>query len=251
MKKIVMAALLLTAPLAAGWLHADPAVYLLGGIDGKVLTNQDADNYFNLPGGQLGPKGYGGGVVHLGVQFSRWMALEASINAGPVRDNDVTYENGFFGTTRHVTARWALTTYSITPAITWAGPHHVNMLGLRLGQAVMAGHVNDTAYGADGSYDQEARAFDGGLIFRSSQIMLGHLSLGFEFGYDWTMFKNIQNSNGTGAYSSVASPERNISDIGHNGDQTTLDFSGGHVAIVLGLWSNAPANGGSVNDTAD
>jgi len=250
-KKTVFSALLLAGLLAGPRLQAEPSLYLMGGVDEKVLANQDANNYFNLPSGQLGPQAYPSGVVHLGMQFSRWMALEASINAGPVRDNDVTYENSFFGTTRHVTTHWALTTYSVTPAITWAGPRYVNLLGLRLGQANLAGHVDDSAYGADGSYDQQARAFDAGVIFRTSQIMLGHLSLGFELGYDWTQFKDIQNSNGHGAYSSVGSPEHNVSDNGHNGDQTTIDFSGGHVAVVLGLWSNAPARSRPVNDTAD
>jgi hypothetical protein len=51
------------------------------------------------------------------------------------------------------------------------------------------------------------------------------------------MFRDIKNKNGQGTYDPVHSPERNVSNSAHNGDQTTLDFSGGHVALVMGLWS--------------
>lgn len=243
MKKFLLSGLLIAASWTTASLHADNvALYLLGGLDGKMITNQDANNYFNLEGQQLGPMGIASPVVHLGIQFARWMALEASADFGPVRNQDVTYQNGALGTTRRVTTKWALTTYSVTPGITWVGAGFVNMLGLRLGQANLAGHVDDNAYGSTGSYDQEAQAYDAGLLFRSSQIMLGHLSLGLEFGYDWTMFKDIKNKNGQGSYDPAHSPERNVSTFGHNGDQTTLDFSGGHLAIVVGLWSAAPVS---------
>ncbi len=119
------------------------------------------------------------------------------------------------------------------------------MLGVRVGQANLAGHVEDDAYGTTGSYDQAAQTTDIGVLFRSSQIVFDHLSIGIELGYDWTQFKDITDKNGTGAYNPPQSPEQNVSDIGHNGDQTTLDFSGGHVALVIGLWSNAPVHGGS------
>ncbi len=49
------------------------------------------------------------------------------------------------------------------------------------------------------------------------------------------MFKDISDSNGTGTYNPPQSPEQNVSNVGHNGDQTTLDFFGGHVAMVIGL----------------
>jgi hypothetical protein len=239
MKKPLLSALCLAACLAAPSLKADTssAVYLLAGLDGKMLTNQDANNYFNLSGQQIGPQGYPSPVVHLGLQLMRFLAVEASADFGPIRNNDVTYENFGF-TTRRVTTRWGVTTYSITPAVTFAGLGFVNMLGLRLGSATLAGHVDDNAYGNNGSYDQEAQTYDAGLLFRSSQMLLAHLSFGLELGYDWTMFNDIKNKNGKGTYDPVHSPERNVSGVGHNGDKTTLDFSGGHLAIVMGLWSN-------------
>jgi hypothetical protein len=239
MQKVSIAALVLAASLTGNGLRAesDSAVYLLAGLDGKMLTNQDANNYFNLDGPQIGPQGYPSPVVHLGLQLMRYLALEASADFGPVRNNDVVYQNFGF-TTRRVTTRWGVTTYSITPAVTWAGAGFVSMLGLRLGVASLAGHVDDNAYGATGSYDQQAKTYDAGLLFRSSQIFVGHVSLGLELGYDWTMFKDITNTNGKGSYDPVHSPERNVSNSGHNGDQTTLDFSGGHLALVMGLWSN-------------
>ena len=223
-------------------LHADgdSALYLLAGLDGKILTNQDANNYFNLPAGQLGPQGIPSGVVHAGFQFKQWLALEASANFGPNRSNSVDYHNGIFGTTRQVTTRWGLTTYSVTPALTWAGMGFVNFLGLRLGLANLSGHVDDNAYGFNGSYDQSAQTYDVGLLFRSSQIYVSHVSLGLELGYDYTMFNDIKNTNGTGTYATPHSPERNVSNVAHNGDQTSLDFSGGHVALVIGLWTNSP-----------
>lgn len=252
MKKKLIFALALLPLLGAAALKAEghSALYLLGGIDGKMLTNQDANNYFNLDNGQLGPQGYGSPVAHLGFQFERWFAIEASADLGPVRTNDVSYQNGILGTTRHIVTRWALSTYSITPGVTWVGRGFVNMLGLRIGQANLSGHVQDDAYGSTGSYDQEAQAYDGGVVFRSSQIMAGHVSIGLEFGYDWTMFNNISNKNGSGSYGPAHSPERNVSGSGHNGDQTTLDFSGGHVALTLGLWSNAPGEDAVVANPA-
>jgi hypothetical protein len=239
MKKTLISALFLVACLAAPGLEADSgsAVYLLAGLDGKMLTNQDANNYFNLSGQQLGAQGYPSPVVHLGVRMLDFLAVELSANFGPNRNNDVVYEN-FASTTRRVTTHWGLTTYSITPGFTWAGGGFISMLGLRVGQAVLNGHVDDNAYGQTGSYDQEAQTYDAGLIFRSSQMIVNHVSLGLELGYDWTMFKDIKNKNGKGTYDPVHSPERNVSNFAHNGDQTTLDFSGGHLAIVMGLWSN-------------
>ncbi len=72
MKNLPFAALCLSAVLAGAGLHADEsAIYLLGGIDGKMLTNQDANNYFDLDGQQLVPEGYPGGVIHLGLQLQR------------------------------------------------------------------------------------------------------------------------------------------------------------------------------------
>jgi hypothetical protein len=111
-----------------------------------------------------------------------------------------------------------------------------------MGAAVLNGHVVDNAYGVDGAYDEAASALDFGVIFRSSRMVAGPVSLGIEIGYDWTRFTNITTENGTGFYSSVSSPERNISAIGHHGNVTALDFSGGHIAIVMGLWSNPPIN---------
>lgn len=240
MKNLTFPVLTLLALLGAGALRAESssAIYLLGGIDGKMLTNQDANNYFNLDG-ELGPRGLPSPVVHLGFQFMRFLSLEASVSMGPTRDNTATYENGILGTTRKVTTRWGLTTFSFTPGVTFAGAGFLNMLGLRVGQANLNGRVDDEAYGLSGSYDQSAQAFDLGVIFRSSRIMMGHFSAGIEVGYDWTVFKEIKNSNGSGTYATPHSPERNVSTIGHNGDQTELDFSGAHVAFVIGLWSNA------------
>ena len=236
---ILIAACLLHPGRAAA--EENNAIYLLAGLDGKMLTNQDANNYFNLPGGQLGPQGYPSFIGHLGFQFRRWVALEASANLGPVRQNDITYNNGFFNT-RHIVTSWTVNTYSLTPAITWAGDGWVNLLGVRLGQANLVGKVNDDAFGINGSYDQSAQTYDIGVVLRSSMIAVDHISIGLEAGYDWTMFNNITNKNGQGSYDPVHSPERNVSGVGHGGDQTTLDFSGGHVAVVIGLWSNPPVS---------
>jgi len=216
--------------------------YLLAGLDGKLLTNQDANTYFNASD-SCKPQGYPSGVVHVGYQFERWMALEASADFGLSRTNNITYTNGLLGTpTREVNTRWGLNTYSLTPAATWMGWGYANLLGLRMGAAVLNGHVVDNAYGVDGAYDEAASALDFGVIFRSSRMVAGPVSLGIEIGYDWTRFTNITTENGTGFYSSVSSPERNISAIGHHGNVTALDFSGGHIAIVMGLWSNPPIN---------
>ena len=242
MKKTWIAALLLAslAALLPQEAKAFGALYLLGGLDGKMLTNQDANNYFNLPGGQLGPMGLPSGVVHLGLQMGV-LSIEASLNQGPGRENSVTYQN-FGVTTRSIKTRWSVSTLSVTPGLSWITPGGVSMLGLRVGEASLSGHVDDNAYGSAGAYDSEAKALDGGILFRSSAIMAGHLSVGLEFGYDWTMFKDISNKNGSGSYATPHSPERNVSNTGHNGDPTVLDFSGAHVALVVGLWSALPAS---------
>jgi len=246
MRKALLGGALITAALLGPQAHAAPALYLLGGVDGKMLTNTDANNYFNV-NSVLGPKGYGSGVAHLGLQFDRYFAVEASVDSGLDRANDMTYYNFGFPT-RHITTDWKLTTYSVTPGLTWASHDSVNMLGFRIGQANLSGHVEDDAYGANGSYDQNAQTTDYGLIFRSSTLMADHFSVGLEFGYDWTVFNNISNKNGTGSYDPPQSPERNVSTTGHNGDQTTLDFSGGHIALVVGLWSGPPVSGRTGED---
>ncbi|HTA17058.1 MAG TPA: hypothetical protein VK786_04865, partial [bacterium] len=126
--------LILALCLAGTALRADTestsALYLLGGVDGKLLTNTDADNYFGVPADLLGPKGYDSPVVHLGLQIERWMAVELSGNFGPDRYNQVSYSSDGGLETRQVTTQWNLDTYSITPALTWAGPGFVNFLGL-------------------------------------------------------------------------------------------------------------------------
>lgn len=239
MKKTLLPALLIAFFTAAlPRLAGASGLYVLGGLDGKMLTNQDADNYFNLPGGQLGPLGLPSGVLHVGLALGV-LSLEASLNQGPVRENTVNYDN-FGTTTRTIKTRWAVSTLSITPGLSWTSPGSLSMLGVRIGQASLTGHVEDDAFGANGSYDSEAKAMDGGVIFRSAGVIAGHLCLGLEFGYDWTMFKDITNKNGTGSYDPPHSPERNVSNVGHGGDQTTLDFSGGHVALIIGLWSGFP-----------
>jgi hypothetical protein len=243
MNKLMILLLCMGAAFTGSGLKAESsnAIYLLAGLDGKMLTNQDANNYYNL-NGQLGPRGYSSGVLHLGFQFKRWMALEASANFGLNREYDVTYENGLLGATRRVTSKWSTTTYSIMPAITWANADYVNVLGVRAGLANLTGHIDDSTYGFSGSYDQEAKTYDVGVLFRTSWIAVGHVSLGLELGYDWTMFRDIKNKNGSGTYETPRPTENNISTFAHNGDPTVLDFSGAHVAIVLGLWSNPPVS---------
>jgi hypothetical protein len=237
MKLLLVGGAVIAAGFAAAAASAAPALYLVGGIDGKMLTNTDANNYFNVKD-ELGPQGYGSAVGHLGLQFSRYFSVEASVNGGLDRTNDLTYYN-FGAPTRHVTTNWKLMTYSVTPGLTWGNQNLVNMLGLRFGQANLTGHIEDDAYGMNGAYDQNAQTMDYGIIFRSSTLVADHFSVGLELGYDWTVFNNIATSNGVGAYQSPQSPDQNISTFGHGGDRTTLDFSGGHVAIVVGLWSGA------------
>jgi hypothetical protein len=250
MQKKIFSSLLLAAglliPLAAR-AYTGPAVYLLGGADAKMLTNTDVNNYFNVSG-VIGPQGHPSQVYHLGVQLTPFLAIEGSLNNGLVREYDMMYENGPF-TTRHVHTRWSTSTFSVTPAITFAGPGYVHLLGLRVGQAVLKGHVQDDAFGTTGSYDSDSTIIDYGLLFRTSCILANHFSVGLELGYDLTRFTNVSNGNGTGTYGTPHSPERNITTTGHNGDQTTLDFSGGHVAVLIGLWSGAPVSDDNDGDS--
>jgi hypothetical protein len=85
-----------------------------------------------------------------------------------------------------------------------------------------------------------AQAFDLGVVLRSSVIASRHLSVGVELGYDWTVFNSLSTSNGQGAYDPPPNPDRDVSGNGHNGDQAHLDFSGPHVALVIGLWTGMP-----------
>jgi len=245
MKLKLIAPMLLAACLAAAGLGAgtDNPLYLMVGADEKLLGNQDANDYFNLNGGQLGSVAILSGVIHAGLQVGRFASLEVSVNLGDARNNDVTYTNGVLGTTREVQTQWNMTTYSVTPALTFAWPGWVDSAGLRLGFAVLGGHVVDNAYGQDGSYDQSAMTPDIGLLFRTSTIFLRHFSVGLELGYDHTFFSSIQDANGTGTYSNVGNPEHNVSSVGHNGSQTSLDFSGPHMAVLVGLWGAPPASG--------
>jgi hypothetical protein len=242
-KNLLFAAAFCGAGLLDAHLCAEEAssFYLLGGLDGKLLADHDTNTYFNVSD-SFKPQGYPSGVVHLGYQYEKWLALEASADLGLSRTYSVSYASGLLGTTRNVSAQWGLSTYSLTPAFTWAGRGYAHLLGLRLGVASLNGHVDDDADGVPGSYDERSSAFDFGVLFRSSRMVSGPFSLGFELGYDWTRFSDVSTANGTGAYRSVSSPERNISAIGHRGNVTALDFSGAHIAIVLGLWSEPYVN---------
>lgn len=243
MKKGLILGTILWGTLGAGSLYAQPegAVYFMGAMNGRYLANQDANTYFNLDN-QIGPKGYPSYSGHLGLQLGSWIAFEASAEVGPVREFEARYDQGIFGE-RVVRTRWETRTFSITPAVTWVGHDFVNMAGIRVGLANLAGHVTDDTSSSRGSYDQEAQTYDLGLVLRTSVIASQHFSAGLELGYDWTVFHNIANRNGQGSYDPPHSPEQNVSSSGHNGAQSSLDFSGPHVALVIGLWTGTP--GGS------
>jgi hypothetical protein len=258
MKKNLIGAIVLASCLAGAGLHAEEAnnaVYLLAGGDAVMLTNADANNYFSLKSGQIGTQGYGDGVLHLGYQFGRWAALEASFNAGPFRNYEVVNYNtnnpslGF----SQVKTNWTLYTYSITPAVTWACPGLVNFLGIRLGVSNLVGQVNSVQDGFDGSYDQEATTPDIGVLLRSSAIFAHHVSIGFELGYDYIVFNDVTNSNSTGTYTGQNGTSHDTTASGQPGAQTSLNFSGPHIAITLGLWSDEPINheegGGGASST--
>jgi hypothetical protein len=255
MKKKLIGAFLFAACLAGAGLHAEEAnnaLYLLAGGDAVLLTNTDANNYFDTKSGQIGTQGYGDGVLHLGFQFGRWAALEASFNAGPFRNYEVvnyaSSNNSFHAS--QVKTNWTLYTYSITPAITWACPGLVNFLGLRLGVSQMVGQVNSVQDGFDGSYDQEATTPDIGVLLRSSAIFAHHVSIGFEMGYDYIVFNDVNNSNSSGTYSGMNGTSHNTTASGQPGAQTSLNFSGPHIAITLGLWSDEPVNRDEGDDNA-
>jgi hypothetical protein len=246
----LLAALLLLSPSARAEQDAQrssSAVYLLGTGGGQWLSSDDANRYFNSPG-HFGSQVLPAWSARLGFQFARWFSIEADAQFGPQRDYDITYNNGLFNTRRIVT-RWTLNSYSLIPAISFSKANMagacVSSLGLRVGQANLRGHVDDEAFGVSGAYDSEAQAFDYGVVLRFSQIFVEHLSIGLELGYDWTRFTDISNKNGSGSYGSPHSPERDVSGIGHGGAQTTLDFSGPRLSLVIGLWSNPPAREGA------
>lgn len=245
---MLASALFAVSDLSAG---AHSAFYLLGGLDAKVLSNQDANDYFNLPAGQIAPAASPSAVIRLGAQLHRLLALEIGLDLGPSRQYEAQYHN-FGVNTRRVSTRWSKTTLSIMPALTWSSPERVQLLGLRIGQSRLAGHTDDWAYGVDGAYDSEAETLDAGILFRSTWIFVSRFSMGLELGYDWTQFRDIKNKDGSGSYGSVHSPERNVSSLGHAGAASVLDYSGGHVAVVFGLWSNAPyTEGGPGQDGAE
>jgi hypothetical protein len=216
---------------------ATSAAYALVAADCTFISNNDADAYF----GDTNPwpmEAWPGMRFGLGYQYLRWLALEASVDFGPGRFYSVADAPG--GGDRRLSVSWAETVYALTPAITWVNPGSVQFLGLRLGLAEFSGHVDDDASSMDGSYDQSAQAFDLGLLFRSSRILENHISVGIEVGYDFVNFVAIHDGNGSGAYESPQNPERDIDGPGHGGPQTLLGFSGPHLAVVFGLWSNPP-----------
>ncbi|HTB22944.1 MAG TPA: hypothetical protein VK914_09580 [bacterium] len=247
--KNLIGAFLLTACLAGSGLRAEEtnsAMYLLAGGDAVILANSDANSYFGVKPGQIGTQGYGDGVLHLGLQFGRMAALEASFNAGPFRNYEVVNYNsnnpslGF----SQVKTNWTLLTYTLTPAITWAWPGTVNFLGLRLGVSSLDGKVNSTADAGDGSYDQEGTAPVIGVLARSSAIFAHHFSIGLELGYDYIVFNDVSNSKGTGTYSGMNGTAYDTTPSGQQGPKTSLNFSGPHIAITLGLWSDEPVSKG-------
>lgn len=219
-----------------GGVQDNNVVYLLGSVGGTLLPNQDFNDYFG-ENGAVSPQLYGDGALSLGLQHRGWCALELGVDFGPGRYASVINDGG---AGRDIAVSWALTTFSVMPALTWRGPGSTALLGLRLGDAYLSGHVDDNGAGADGGYDQTAQAFDLGLLLRGTWFWGDHLSTGVELGYSWTRFTTVTNTNGSGSYAGVQSPERDVHGPGHNGDQTALDFSGFRLALVLGLWSDPP-----------
>jgi len=243
--KLILSGFLVAACLAGAALHAESydALYLLAGGDAKILANQDANNYFGPQAPKRGTQGYGDAVAHLGWQIQNWAAIEASFNLGPFRQYElVNYTDGRGFGASQVSTNWTLYTYSITPGLTWVSPRFVNFLGIRGGIAHLDGKVVNNYAGAigNGSYDQEANTPDIGVVFRTSTLFCRHLSIGFEVGWDYTVFNNVNNSNGTGTYSGNNGTSHNNTASGQPGAQTSLNFSGPHLGMTIGLWSNAP-----------
>jgi hypothetical protein len=213
-----------TAPLWADQDRAEvesSALYLLGHYGAKFINNADANSYFGNGGfNNQAYQVYGG---HLGFQFNRLVALEASVDVGPFRNFNALYTAG--PVTGTVQTDWNLLTYSLTPALTWAGTtrhnaSYVHFLGLRLGLAALRNNITDTRPGVPGGISNDQQAFDFGVLLRTSFIAADHFSVGVEGGYDWTRFNNATAPGGS--------------------NTANLDFSGPHVDVVLGLWSNPP-----------
>lgn len=217
MIKTLIAGILFASCLAGASLSAENtgALYVMAGPDYKVLTNQNTNGYFNQ-GTPSSVQGYPNGVVHLGLQIERWAALEASADFGPYQNYNVNYDNGVLSG-QQVNTHWGVSTYSLMPAVTWCGLGWVNLLGFRVGLANLYNQTNSSLAAA--SYTQQAQTLDYGLLFRTTYIVMDHISVGLELGYDWTKFNNV----------------RDVS-----GNASGLDYSGYHAALVFGLWSNPP-----------
>lgn len=197
------------------------ALYLLGHYGGKMVDSADANTYFGT--GAFSSQIYQQFGAHVGFQFGDMLALEGSIDVGPYRNFRSLY-SGPGSVTGTVTTDWNLLTYSVTPALSWAGAtahgSYVNLIGIRLGLAALRNNITDSRPGAPGNISQDLQAFDYGVIVRSEIIASDHFSIGLEGGYDWTRFNNATNPSGNG--------------------NSNLDFSGPHASVVVGLWSNAP-----------
>jgi len=247
MKLKLIAAGILAACAAGATLRADEgstAMYVQAHGNAILLTNADANNYFNV-NDQIGTQGYAGGAIDVGWQIRREAAIEVGFGLGPFRNYDEAYYNQGSNTfaTGQVKTDWNLYTWAVTPALTWTGPGYVHLLGLHLGLSTLAGQVTNGENGLDGSVNQVGYTPDIGVVLRTTYILAHHVSFGLELGWDYIVFNSITNSDGSGTYAGLNGTAHNA-----DGGQTSLNFSGPHLGVVIGLWSRDPGGRGGERD---
>jgi hypothetical protein len=222
-------------------LTLDSAPYVVGGLGGVFLVNNDVSTFFD--------RGPGFNKDNLGTYFQSFSSLglglstpllgfETGWDFGPARKLSEHYSDG-----GGVNLSWNSQSWYVMPMLHhgWYGPKdkmaHLDSLGLKWGWPVLTGRVDTIdGTGAAGSYDQNSRTTLFALVFRSDYFLSRRASMAFEWGYQWAKFNLVDNSAGSGKpLGGVASPANNL-----NGGILSVDDSGWYLKLTLSGWMRAP-----------
>ncbi|HTA17086.1 MAG TPA: hypothetical protein VK786_05005, partial [bacterium] len=196
MKIITGLALLAVLGTASVPLRADGA-YVLGGIGGKAVYDQDFDDYYagsNDPYPSDWTDDYGNvlgeGTVSLGWRFPGVMAVEAMVGVDTAREASATTYLG--DSTLLINPMF---TVALGPVFCWDRPSWwfaesgVTELGLRAEWASISGSETVDGYGSQ-NFSDSAPGF--GIFLRALNIWNPTgFNIGLEVGYDYEYFDDL------------------------------------------------------------
>jgi hypothetical protein len=237
MKIITGLALLAVLGTASVPLRADGA-YVLGGIGGKAVYDQDFDDYYagsNDPYPSDWTDDYGNvlgeGTVSLGWRFPGVMAVEAMVGVDTAREASATTYLG--DSTLLINPMF---TVALGPVFCWDRPSWwfaesgVTELGLRAEWASISGSETVDGYGSQ-NFSDSAPGF--GIFLRALNIWNPTgFNIGLEVGYDYEYFDDLTLSDTNGGFAGNNGKQLN----NYRGGDAYIDNEGAYLRFVIG-WS--------------